>query len=191
MKIDAKYYLDRDSDNLMTLSDVNSLAKLLQHEEGLKSDVIYDLIWVLSRHGHKKLCSAIDHYLLCTNHVMVVRLVLETLCMRWDCGEIYESYVMSYMNKTSWDEEEDVRVMAISCAGHVWRKTKSKDLLGKLWEVFTSDSEDDFIRVVAYQSLVRALIEDTADVPNCLGFNLERDVNDDILIKVKEKLDLV
>lgn len=188
MKMNEKYFTNKESNGLISSEDVVCLAEFLESGAVLDSASVFDLVWILSKHGSEKYCSTLERYLLSKSDVMLVRLVLETLCLRWQCGEHYEKYVLGFMDKSLWDCEEDVRVMALSCAGYLWRKTKNIHLLEKLLSIFDDKNENEFIRVVAYQAIVRALSEGEDDIPSCLGFDLLNGVDKKIVSKARKEI---
>lgn len=120
---------------------------------------------------------------------MISRLALIVLCEEWNEADRYVPELKRFVRGAPWDQEGDVRLVAITTAGEVLRSIKDPELLEMLFDVFSDDGSDRVDREAAYCALARAVGEDWGRLPSAArGFDLEADVDPETLERVRRRL---
>jgi hypothetical protein len=83
----------------------------------------------------------------------------------WDKTEKYLEYVRAFLRGVDWDDEEDVRQIAISIAGEYLRGRWDEELFQQLLDIATNDHDLPAIRVTAIRALGRALGDNWTEFP--------------------------
>ncbi len=122
-----------------------------------KEEDLYTLIHTLGRSEEKKYKELVERFLYFPDYPMITRIALYTLCNYWNYTQDYLSELTNFIQGVEWDKEDDVRLIAISCAGGYLRKTLEKKLLQLLIDTFEKNDEDELIREGAYEALCRAM----------------------------------
>jgi hypothetical protein len=94
------------------------------------------------------------------------------LCGYWDLSLEYKNRIEEFVRKVEWDDEEDVRVLAISIAGRLLAKHDDRVLLKLLIYVFRDPSEGQLIRETAYCALGEAAGKTLRSCPLHLGTSI-------------------
>jgi hypothetical protein len=109
------------------------------------------------------------------------------LCGYWDLSLEYKNRIEEFVRKVEWDDEEDVRVLAISIAGRLLAKHDDRVLLKLLIYVFRDPSEGQLIRETAYCALGEAAGKNPSELPLASRhFDLERDLDPDVVAYIEE-----
>lgn len=116
----------------------------------------YEGLLVLGRAEAKQYRGLVEGYLDASDNPMLARLALQILCRYWDLTEQYLCQIMTFMEGVDWDEEDDVRLMAIGCAGSFLLNHSCKPLLAALLRIFHDTNERQLIREVAYRALAES-----------------------------------
>ena len=95
-----------------------------------------------------------------------------------------------FIQGVSWDEEEDVRLMAIGCVTEVFKDIDGHQskLLRCIYDVFVNEEEDEIIRSGAYETLAIISGKSIIDLPQPIHFNFERDVDPLVVSKIEKLL---
>jgi len=110
---------------------------------------------------------------------------LWTLCSCWDLTDQYLDVLLWYMEGTPWDDGEDCKLVAISCAGSYLKDHSSPELLRKIIETF--EDENSRTRETAYRALVELTGGDWYSLPTTL--DLEKYVDPAVVKKAKKRLE--
>jgi hypothetical protein len=142
----------------------------------------YEALLVIGRANAKQYLNLVEKYLQCREDPMLSRLALQILCRYWGMTAEYQETVEQFVRKVDWDEEDDVRLMAIDCAGSFLAENKSAPLLSLLLQIFRDESERQIVREAAYCSLALAAGKPPNDLPaTSRHFDLERDVDRSVI----------
>ena len=121
---------------------------------------------------------------------MLARLALLILCRYWAMSSNYVKDIKKFIEGVNWDEDEDVKLMAISCASEVFKDYFDNDLLRMLYNVFIDiKNEDEINRAAAYTSMAIIIGINITSIPSPARFNIENDIDEKIIGKVVELLE--
>lgn len=126
----------------------------------------YMLIQTLGRAGARQHRKLVEPYLLCRKDPMLARAAVETLCQDWGLYEEYLSELKAFVAGVAWDDGDDVRLMALACAGEYLQKECDPVLLELLLETFEDDAEDEILRGEAYSALAVAAGREIREIVN-------------------------
>lgn len=110
---------------------------------------------------------------------------LKTLCTYWDYTQDYLKEIKMFIRGVDWDPHDDIRLWALSIAGHFLKENLDSELLQLLIDVFEnlgnleslheqSPYKREFIRSCAFSELAFAMgidfeeIPDTDEIEKCL-----------------------
>lgn len=145
----------------------------------------YDLLLILGRSEAKEFIDVMEKYLNASYDPMLAKLSLQILCRYWGLANEYEDELEQFIRGVEWDEEEDVRLMAIGCVVDLYRKKQSPKLLKYVYDVFKDDKEDEITRGAAYETLALISGKSLNDLPQPMNFNIASDVDENVLGKVE------
>jgi hypothetical protein len=153
---------------------------------------VYDALLVVGRSGAIQYRSIVEKYLTASNNPMLARLALMILCRYWNLAPEYKMHVLSFIQGVTWDNEGDVRILAISIAGTMLASQQDDHLIRLLIDIFRnrSNTEDQLSREVAYCSLAEAYGRKPYELPTASRhFDLERDIDPEVIdfIESEEK----
>ncbi|MEM6706562.1 MAG: hypothetical protein AAF690_27865 [Acidobacteriota bacterium] len=124
----------------------------------------YKLLLLLGREGGPRYRRTVESFLQCEDDPMLARLALLILCRYWSMYDEYRSEILQFSRGVVWDDEDDVRVLALACAGHLGREG-DVEALRLLARVFRQASESWVIRDIAYRALETAFGRDSSEQP--------------------------
>lgn len=149
----------------------------------------YEALLVVGRANARQYRALVDKYLTSPEDPMLSRLALQILCQYWGLADEYQDVIEMFMRKVDWDEDEDVRLMAISCAGTFLVDHQSAQLLSLLFQIFKDDSERQIVREAAYCSLALAAGKLPVELPAASRhFDLENDVDRSVIAAIETVL---
>lgn len=158
-------------------------AELLDPES---TEERYRLLYILGRGGDPSLLPVVEPFLDSPDEPMLARLALEILCHMWDLYDRYRDEIIRFIIGVSWDEDEDVKLMAISCAGSLVQEHPDPELIRLLIWVAESPDEDDVNTQVALRALARATGFAWSDLPQVsAGLPADSDLGRAILAKAR------
>jgi hypothetical protein len=147
----------------------------------------YEALLVIGRSGASQYRGLVEKYLDARDNPMLARLALMILCEYWDLSLEYKSRIHEFVRKVEWDDEDDVRVLAISIAGSLLVRHDDRGLLQLLIHIFRDPLERPFIRQTAYCALGEAAGKNRLELPIVARhFDLERDVDPDVIAYIEE-----
>lgn len=151
----------------------------------LSVDDVYSYLVVLGRAKLFQHRNLLERYLE-TRDPLTVALVLEMLCLDWKFVEQYIERVVNFALGVAWDNEDDVRLMALKILGEYLQQaalspgqdkkklasTRSKEcqtidlyVLELLFSVFDDEEISAWTRQAAYSSLCRAAGKAWDEIP--------------------------
>ncbi len=129
----------------------------------------------------------VKSYLEYKNDPMISKLSLQILCKYWGQTSHYKNYIIKFIRGVDWDIDEDVKIMAIGCAGNYLKDNVDIELLQEIYLVFIKD-DDEINRAAAYKGLALACRVDMTNFPSPYKFDLLKDVDLDVVDKVEKQL---
>lgn len=149
----------------------------------------YYLVLVLGRSQAKEYKAVVERYLRATHDPMLVRLSLQVLCRYWGFTSEYQGELEKFIAWEDWDEEEDVRLMAIGCVAELYKQRENPKLLKYVYDIFNDEGEDEITREAAYETLALVSGMSVDDLPQPTHFDFAFDVDPDVLVKVKKLIE--
>ena len=146
-------------------------------------DDIYEYLVVIGKSKQKKFRFALERFLHCKDS-LTVSLVLEILCLKWEDIDDYLELIIGFALGCPWDEDEDVRQMAIKILGEYLFKNKStcslpsnnRQIISLLFSIFDNPLVPQWTRQSAYFALCRAAGKKWEEVPpECSVLNFEQE----------------
>ncbi len=95
---------------------------------------------------------------------MLARGAVYALCQCWDETEKFLPELIAFCQGVAWDEENDVRLISLSCGGEYLRKNWNQELAGVLAKVAENES-DEIVRNSARTAIARAMGLDHSQIP--------------------------
>ncbi|MCB0322044.1 MAG: hypothetical protein KDD69_00680 [Bdellovibrionales bacterium] len=192
-----------DGDGL-SREEIDEIVELLRQLESedigrkLSVDDVYSYLVVLGRAEQKQYRHVIEKFL-DVRDALTVALVLETLCLRWDCTDEYLERVVSFALGVAWDEDQDVQQAAIKILGEFLHTAigvdatalgdRQREVLELLLNLLRDDSLEHWTRQSSYFALCRAAGKDWEELPNdCVLLDLTEG-STDLDHEVLERLD--
>lgn len=171
----------------LSQEEIDNVATELQQPEP-EADR-YILLFILGRAGALSYRWLVEQFLACEDDPMLSRKALEVLCDDWNDTARYLDQVLEFVLGVKWDEEEDVRPMAISIAGEYLRSHDEPRLLSELVRIFENEDEPQTMREGAYFALARAAGRDWKELPSAARhFDLSQDTDPSVLREARERL---
>ena len=149
----------------------------------------YTWLLIIGRANATEYKEIVERYLYCPEDPMMSRLALQILCQYWVLSSDYIKYLCEFIAGVDWDDEEDVRIMALSCSGEVFKHSNEPELLKYVYDVFIDPQEDDLCKSSAYESLAILYGEDLASLPGPMHFDIEKDVKSEVVDNAKNILE--
>jgi hypothetical protein len=168
-------------------------------EDRVSFDEVYNLILVLGRAKATAYRNLVARYLEIKDP-LTAALALEILCLEWNGLEEYIEQVFHFALGVSWDEDDDLSLMAIKVLGEYLHIELSQNntlpAIGRSLELllflFEDKNGEQWVRQAAYVSLLRAAGYDWEQVPSeCAMLNLEKgsdDIDWSVVNQSREKL---
>lgn len=146
----------------------------------------YDALLIIGRAGAKQHRRLVEHYLLASDDPMLARLAIQVLCRYWGLATEYQDALEQFVRKVDWDEDDDVRLMAIDCAGSLLAERKDRGLLALLLQTFRDDGERQIVREAAYCALALAAGKHPNELPAASRhFDLDRDIDRSVISRIE------
>jgi hypothetical protein len=154
----------RSKEGTVTSKEIDRVVKILSADEG--GDGTYRLLYVIGRSvalSHEKLVASFLEY---RKEPFVARLALQILCSFWDLTDRYVDQVERFLKGVEWDDEGDVRQIAITSAGEFLRDRRHCELLKTLLVLGSPENENALERRIAVEAIARALGEPLGETIN-------------------------
>jgi hypothetical protein len=158
---------------------------------GLRANTVdvYDGLLALGRAGAKQHRDLVERYLASNEDPMLARLALQVLCRYWGLAFEYRDTLRQFIEKVEWDEDDDVRIMALSCAGTLLASRADRQLLSLVFDVFRDSKQPQIVRETAYLSLAEAAGRRWSEVPSASRhFDLVQDVDTEVVAHTERTL---
>ena len=153
--MDTATLIDRATRGLLTAAEAEEVVRAL-HDGTIER---YDGLLIIGRTRVATYAPLVETHLECPEDPMVARLALQILCRYFGLGSRYRDVVERFLRKVDWDDEDDVRSMAIGCAGTLLAQQEDRALLSLLLATFRDEDDRTIIRRFAYEALAEAVGE--------------------------------
>ena len=183
--MNTKELVEKATNGTITKSEIKEAHEALVEKTGDE----YDLLLVLGRSEAKQYKELVEKYLKATHDPMLARLSLQVLCRYWGLADEYQDELERFIAWEDWDEEEDVRLMAIGCVVELYKENENPKLLKYVYDVFRNDSEDEITREAAYETLALVSGVPIKDLPQPSSFDLATDVDSSVLTKAEKLIE--
>ncbi len=184
---DFEELLTRAKWSTLTTVEVDTVATALAAEPP-RTDR-YFLIYTLGKAKATQYRALVERFLESPEDPMLARIALQTLTDFWGMADAYQDQLLRFIQGVSWDDEEDVRPIAISNAGWFLHDHSSARLLRALLQLFDNRSVRPHVRGIAYDALGHA-VGPLARWPSRMrGFDLDRDVDPVVLRQARARLE--
>jgi hypothetical protein len=156
------------------------VARLLEAE---KCDP-YGALFALGRSWAIEHRPLVERYLDGSKGVMLARLALFVLCENWNLSADYRGVITEFVAGVPWDDENDVRILAIDIAGSLLKTEPDLRLLRLVVEMYNDRSEPppQLMRAAAYLALAKAAGRTYNEMPSD-GLDFEVDEQQDPVVR--------
>jgi hypothetical protein len=140
----------------------------------------YDALLIIGRSGATQHRRTVEKYLAGSDGPLLARLALLILCGYWGLASDYKTVLEGFLRKVYWDEEDDVRLLAISLTGNLLIEDADCRLLRLIIGIFRDQSESSrqILREAAYCALAIASGKPREELPKASRhFDLERELD--------------
>lgn len=96
---------------------------------------------------------------------MLARGAVYALCQCWDDTEKYLPELIAFCQGVCWDEDDDVRLISLSCGGEYLRKHWNQELAESLAQVAENES-DEILRNASRAAIARAMGLEHSQIPS-------------------------
>jgi len=183
--MNTKELIEKATNGTITKAEIKKAYDALVAQTGDE----YELLLVLGRSEAKEYKAVVERYLQATHDPMLVKLSLQVLCRYWGLASEYQDQLEKFIAWEDWDEEEDVRLMAIGCVAELYKKKGNPKLLKYVYDVFNDESEDEITREAAYETLALVSGVSVNDLPQPVHIDFASDVDADVLAKVEKLIE--
>lgn len=139
----------------LSRGDAERVAELLRERPDSRD--AYTAIHILGRGWATDHRDLVESFLDSPDDPDLARIALTTLVTYWDLGSEYRAELREFIRGIEWDHGDDVRLVALSAAGELVRKTGDGELVSDLLEVAEGVDEDVLIRDAAFDAIARAV----------------------------------
>lgn len=147
--------VQRSKENAVTPAELADVAALLAAGSG--GEDTYQLLYVIARSGATQYEPLVASFLEHRDDPMIARLALQTLTRFWNLTDRYAADLKRFLSGVDWDEDEDIRGIAISASGDYLADTEDRELLAELLRLGAPDNPDKLQRRFATEALAAAL----------------------------------
>ncbi len=183
--MNADDYLAKATNGKLSPKEIKDLSEAIQNETG----DVYTLLLALGRAEAFQHQAVVEKFLVYPDNPMMARLALQILCKYWDRGQNYLEHIKGAADGFTWDDEDDVRLMAISCLGYVFTQNKKVDLLRSLYEMWKDEAADRMVRESSYLAMGEALGYSPSQLPPASRhFDVNKDIDHELIRKVEKLL---
>jgi hypothetical protein len=149
----------------------------------------YDALLIIGRAEATQYRPLVESYVQQSDDPMLARLALQVLCRYWSLGDQYRGVLERFIRKVDWDEDDDVRLMAIDCAGSLLAAQEDWHLMSLVRDVFQDEGERQIVREAAYCALALVAGRTPDELPAASRhFDLEHGIDPAVISYVEARL---
>ncbi|HET9240598.1 MAG TPA: hypothetical protein VFO10_25260 [Oligoflexus sp.] len=180
--MNADDYLTKATNGKLSPKEMKDLVNAIRSEEG----DTYTLLLALGRAWGVQNKDLVEKYLVCPENPMLSRLAIQILCKYWDLGQNFLAHIQEAANGFEWDDEDDVRLMAISCLGYIYTQNKQTELLRQLYDIWNDEAQDKMARESSYLAMGLAIGYGYDQLPPASRhFDVRKDIDPEVIRKVE------
>jgi hypothetical protein len=101
----------------------------------------YTMLHIVGLAGGPSYRDLIEQYLSYPADPMLSRLALQIVCDFWGEKAQYRDAIAFHLSPVDWDRDDDVRIMALSCAGEYLREHAEPYFLKALIQTYANETE--------------------------------------------------
>jgi hypothetical protein len=154
--------LEDAKDGKLAPEDARSVADLLREQPDGRD--AYTAIHILGRGWATDYRELVESFLDSPNDPELARIALMTLVNYWDLGTEYRDKLREFVAGVDWDDGADVRLVALTAAGELARKTDDREIVSELLVIAGDMQEDVLVRDTAFDAIARAVGADYNDL---------------------------
>ena len=151
----------------------------------------YDCLLILGRASAIQYRDLVESQLQVYDDPMLVRLAVQILCRYWGFGRDYRDTVVRLAHGEIWDEEEDARLMAISCCSEILPDETHPELWSYLIDVALNEKEREVVRQAAYSALALGIGASVVELPTPVRFRINEDMDQKVLNCIREHISVL
>lgn len=172
----------------MELSNEDIAAIRTGLHEGEHGIDRYGLLDILGERGDGSLSYLVEPFLMGPDPLLADK-ALRVLCWQWGLLSQYGSAIRKFIEGVPWDEDKICYLTALSIAGDYLRHNPGPDLLHTLLSIYRDKTRRKVVRLIAYESLVKATGHDLRKVPITTdSWNPEVDIDPQVLKEAVQRL---
>lgn len=158
--------LDKAKWSKLSDQELAQVVHRIRNHQSDKVQTLYTLLHILGRSEAIEHHALMETFLYYPEEPMITRIALKSLCNDFGLTKNYLDLLKKFILGVDWDEEDDVRLIAISIAGTYINETGDTTLLPLLLAIYENENEDNSFRNVAYEALARATGIKSIDLPS-------------------------
>ncbi len=163
MSLDESNIVARARDGKLSEREIALLIDSLERQSA--GTATYTRLNALGWTMRPDLAHVVSPFLSSPDDSMLSRLALQILVSRWGLGLDFADVVIEFASGVEWDEDDDVRLVALSSAGELARvDIRTADMFGVLIRAL-DDAERPIVRDAAYSAVLRGLGTPWNEVP--------------------------
>ncbi|MGF1660858.1 MAG: hypothetical protein ACFCVG_00050 [Kineosporiaceae bacterium] len=131
---------------------------------------LYTLLHILGRGFMVEHRPLMESFLDYREDPMITSIALRSLTAYWGLHSDYLDDLTTFARGVDWDDEDDVRIIALSQLGEYAREVHDIHVIRLLVEILDKEAEDELIRSFAVAAVARALGHDHNEMPSAARF---------------------
>ncbi len=173
----------------LTPEELAYVVQKIQSSKPGDDEDLYTWIHILGRSGNRQYRKLVEGFLYYPSNPIISRIALNTLCNYWSFARDYLKELKTFIKGVDWDEDQDVRDIAVSCAGAFLKEEEEKELLKLIIDIVEKfinaeeDSNDSITWENAYTALSRAMGKEWKDILSAKEIDLP------MIEKAKQRLE--
>lgn len=148
----------------LSSEELNYIVERIKSSTPEEDDDLYTLIHILGKSGNKQYKKIVESFLFYPSSPMIPAIALKTLCTYWGFEDEYLPVMKNFIQGVEWDTDNDVKLVAISCAGQYLKNQNDKELIQSLLSIYQNENEDEFNREGAFVALALATGHDWDEI---------------------------
>ncbi len=182
--------LDKAKWSKLSDAELAQVVQKINDYEHISSESLYMLIYILGRSEAKQHRALMEKFIWFPEDPMITRIALKSLCDYWGLTINYLDVLKSFIVGAKWDEDEDVRHIAISIAGTYMLDSGDPVFLNLLLQIFDNEHEGNLIRSTCYSAIARGMGIKSSDLPfvRQLATMSPEFIDEEIIERARQKL---
>ncbi len=158
--------LDKAKWSKLSDTELAQVVQKINDYEHMSPENLYTLLHILGRAEAKQHRVLMEKFLYYPDDPMISRIALKSLCDYWGLTKNYLDVLKCFIVGVKWDEDQIVRLIAISIAGTYMHESEDPAFLKLLLEIFDNENEENSIRSTVYDAIARGMGIKAKDLPS-------------------------